>query len=172
MPDGQDGVLIFTTLTKEAMPLLRYWTGDITSLTREPGMTGRTHVRMGPIKGRADDMLIIRGVNLYPTQIEEVLGGIEEVVPHYQLVVRREGTLDEVALNLELSESVFQAIGVEKLSEDLVEAHDLLRQIKGTVQHKIKDTLGLTVQVSLLAPGKAPRSTGGKLSRVVDERTL
>ncbi len=172
VPDGQDGVLIFTTLTKEAMPLLRYWTGDITYLTREPSLTGRTHVRMGPIKGRADDMLIIRGVNLYPTQIEEVLGGIEEVVPHYQLVVRREGTLDEVALNLELSESVFQAIGVEKLSEDLVEAHDLLRQIKGTVRHKIKDTLGLTVQVSLLAPGKAPRSTGGKLSRVVDERTL
>ena len=91
---------------------------------------------------------------------------------HYQLVVRREGTLDEVALNLELSESVFQAIGVEKLSDDLVEAHDLLRQIKGTVRHKIKDTLGLTVQVSLLAPGKVPRSTGGKLSRVVDERTL
>lgn len=172
VPDGQDGVLLFTTLTKEAMPLLRYWTGDITSLTREPGLTARTHVRMGPIKGRTDDMLIIRGVNLYPTQIEEILGGIDEVAPHYQLVVRREGTLDTVALNLELSESVFQAIGVETLSEDFVEVHDLLRQIKGTVQHKIKGTLGLTVQVSLLAPGEAPRSTGGKLSRVLDERAL
>jgi phenylacetate-CoA ligase len=170
LPEGRDGVLVFTTLTKEAMPLLRYWTGDITALTRAPSRTGRTHVRMGPIKGRADDMLIIRGVNLYPTQIEAVLDGIAEVAPHYQLVIRRAGTLDEVALRLELSEPVFQALGVEALPEAVVDAHDRLRQIRGAVQHKIKESIGLTIQVSLLAPGEAPRSAGGKLSRVLDER--
>ena len=77
------------------MPLLRYWTGDITYLTHETCACGRTHVRMGPIRGRSDDMLIVRGVNLYPTQVEEVLMGIAEVVPHYQIIVTREGTLDE-----------------------------------------------------------------------------
>ena len=172
LPEGQDGVLIFTTLTKEAMPLLRYSTGDITHLIREPSITGRTHVRMGPIKGRADDMLIIRGVNLYPTQIEEVLDGIEEVAPHYQLIVRRVGTLDDVRLRLELTEPVYRASEVEELSEDVVAAHDHLSQIKGLVQHKIKDTVGLSIQVTLLAPGEAPRSAGGKLSRVADERAL
>jgi len=93
LPDGKEGVLVFTHLTREAMPLLRYWTGDITYLTHDVCACGRTHVRMGPIRGRADDMLIVRGVNLYPTQVEEILKGIPEVAPHYQLVVKRVGLL-------------------------------------------------------------------------------
>src|SRR5579885_1509315 len=93
-------------LTRKAMPLLRYWTNDITSLTHEPCACGRTHVRMGRIRGRTDDMLTIRGVNLYPTQIEEVLKGIPEVAPHYQVLVRREGTLDEVEVQVEVTEAL------------------------------------------------------------------
>ena len=111
LPEGKVGVLVFTTLTKEAMPLLRYWTGDLTFLTYEACTCGRTHVRMGPILGRTDDMLIIRGVNVYPTQVEAVLLAIPEVEPYYQIVVRREGTLDEAELKVEVSEPFFREIG-------------------------------------------------------------
>ncbi len=172
LPDGEEGVLVFTTLTKEALPLLRYWTGDITYLVSEPCVCGRTHVRMGPIKGRTDDMLIIRGVNVYPTQVEAVLETIPEVAPHYQLVVRREGTLDEAVLRVELSEPVFQRIAHEVLSDEVVEADHELRAIREKIARKIKETIGVTMRVELLAPGEAPRSAGGKLRRVVDERNL
>jgi len=172
LPDGEEGVLVFTTLTKEALPLLRYWTGDITYLIREPCVCGRTHVRMGPIKGRTDDMLIIRGVNVYPTQVEAVLETIPEVAPHYQLVVRREGTLDEALLRVELSEPVFRRITHEVLSDEVVEADHELRAIREKIGQKIKETIGVTMRVELLAPGEAPRSAGGKLRRVVDERNL
>ena len=98
VPDGTDGELVFTTLTKEALPLLRYRTGDIASLTRERCACGRTFARMSAVRGRRDDMLIIRGVNLYPSQIEHVLLAQPGVAPHYQLVVERPGTLDEVTV--------------------------------------------------------------------------
>ncbi len=172
LPEGQEGVLVLTTLTKEAMPLLRYWTGDITYLTREPCVCGRTHVRMGPIRGRTDDMLIIRGVNVYPTQVEEVLRLIEELEPHYQLVITREGTLDEVELKVEVTEAVFRRVGAEVLSDEVVEADHYLNQLRAKVQHKIKDTIGVTMRVTLMAPGTVPRSEGGKLRRVVDRRNL
>ncbi|AEB12014.1 phenylacetate--CoA ligase PaaK [Marinithermus hydrothermalis] len=172
LPEGKEGVLVFTTLTKEAMPLLRYWTGDITYLTREPCVCGRTHVRMGPIRGRTDDMLIIRGVNVYPTQVEEVLRLIEELEPHYQLVITREGTLDEVELKVEVTEAVFRRVGAEVLSDEVVEADHYLNQLRAKVQHKIKDTIGVTMRVTLMAPGTVPRSEGGKLRRVVDRRKL
>jgi len=172
LPAGEKGVLVLTTLTKEALPLLRYWTGDITYLVEEPCVCGRTHVRMGPVLGRTDDMLIIRGVNVYPTQVEAVLEDIPEVVPHYQLVVRREGTLDEAVLRVELSEPVFRTIAHEVLSDEIVEADHALRRIRDKVRAKIKDTIGVTMKVELLAPGEAPRSAGGKLRRVVDERNL
>ncbi len=172
LPEGKEGVLVLTTLTKEALPLLRYWTGDITYLTYEPCVCGRTHVRMGPIKGRTDDMLIIRGVNVYPTQVEAVLETIPEVAPHYQLVVRREGTLDEITVRVELSEPVFREVTYEVLSDEVVEADHLLRRIRETIRQKIKDTIGVSMKVELLAPGEAPRSAGGKLRRVVDERKL
>jgi phenylacetate-CoA ligase (EC 6.2.1.30) len=170
LPEGKVGVLVLTNLTKEAMPLLRYWTGDLTFLTYEPCACGRTHVRMGPILGRTDDMLIIRGVNVYPTQVEAVLLGIPEVVPYYQIVVRREGTLDEAELKVEVSEDFFREIGEKALSDEVIEADHRLRALKDKVAHKIKDTIGVSMRVTLLAPGQAPRSEGGKLRRVLDLR--
>src|SRR3954454_16139211 len=98
LPDGEDGELVFTTLTKEALPLLRYPTGDTASLTREPCVCGRTSARMSAVRGRRDDMLIVRGVNLYPSQIEHVLLGVEAAAPHYQLVVARPAALDEITV--------------------------------------------------------------------------
>jgi phenylacetate-CoA ligase len=170
LPEGKVGVLVLTNLTKEAMPLLRYWTGDLTFLTYEPCACGRTHVRMGPILGRTDDMLIIRGVNVYPTQVEAVLLGIPEVVPYYQIVVRREGTLDEAELKVEVSEDFFREIGEKALSDEVIEADHRLRALREKVAHKIKDTIGVSMRVTLLAPGQAPRSEGGKLRRVLDLR--
>jgi phenylacetate-CoA ligase len=172
LPDGQEGVLIFTHLTREAMPLLRYWTGDITYLTHEPCACGRTHVRMGSIRGRADDMLIIRGANLYPTQIEEVLKSIPEVVPHYQVVVKREGTLDDVEVKVEVAEDVFREITQEAWSEDILEADHQMRNLRDSIQSEIKGIIGLNMKVTLMVPGTIPRSEGGKLRRVVDLRKL
>src|SRR5829696_413921 len=102
-PDGEDGELVFTTLTKEALPLLRYRTGDIASLTREPCACGRTFARMSAVRGRRDDMLIVRGVNLYPSQFEHALLRVEGVAPHYQLIVERPEHLDEVTILCEPS---------------------------------------------------------------------
>ena len=170
--EGEDGVLVITTLTKEALPLLRYWTGDITNLRRDVGVSGRTHARMGMIKGRSDDMIIVRGVNLYPTQIEEVLQRVPDVAMHYQLALSRQGTLDTCELRLELSQDAFYRLGQEVLSEELLETDQYLQNLRNKVQHKVKDTVGVTVKVNLLAPGSAPRSAGGKLRRIVDERNL
>lgn len=170
--EGEDGVLVITTLTKEALPLLRYWTGDITSLRRDVGASGRTHARMGMIKGRSDDMIIVRGVNLYPTQIEEVLQRVQGVAMHYQLALFRQGTLDTCELRLELAQDAFYRLGQEVLSEELLETNQYLSDLRNKVQHKIKDTVGVNVKVNLLAPGSAPRSAGGKLRRIVDERNL
>ena len=172
LPDGQEGVLILTHLTREAMPLLRYWTGDITYLTHEPCPCGRTHARMGPIRGRSDDMLIVRGVNLYPTQVEEVLMGVPGVVPHYQVVVTRTGTLDNVEVKVEVTEEVFRALAQETLAEETVEANEQMRTLRNKIQHEIKGTIGLNMRVTLVAPGTIPRSDGGKLRRAVDLRTL
>ena len=154
LAEGEEGVLVFTTLTKQALPLLRYWTGDITTLHSEPCRCGRTLVRMGLIKGRSDDMLIIRGVNLYPTQVEAVLVRVPELSPHYKLIVTREGTLDEVEVQVEVAQE--ERAGDEGLA---VQVADL-----------IKDTIGCSVRVTLVAPGTAPRSEGGKLARVEDRR--
>ena len=162
LPDGEIGVLVFTTLTKKAMPMLRYWTGDLTYITRSPGASGRTHARMAQIRGRADDMLIIRGVNVYPTQIEAVLLGIPEVAPHYQIIVTRPEIMDEVELRLEVSELHYAQHGEGILRSD----------IGKHVAHKIKENVGVSVTVTLIAPGTAPRSEGGKLKRVADLRKL
>ncbi len=167
LPDGEVGVLIFTTLTKKAMPLLRYWTGDLTYITREPGPSGRTHARMAQIRGRSDDMLIIRGVNVYPTQIEAVLHGIPQVAPHYQIVVSRPEIMDQVELRLEVAEEYFRELGQPILSD---EADQRLVILRNTISHKIKENLGVSVTVSLITPGSAPRSEGGKLKRVADLR--
>lgn len=172
LPDGKEGVLTLTHLTREAMPFLRYWTGDITYLTHEPCSCGRTHVRMGPIRGRADDMLIVRGVNLYPTQVEEVLMSIPDVVPHYQVIVTREGTLDEVEVKVEVTEAVFRTLASETLAEDIVEANTQMRTLRHTIQQAIKGAIGLNMKITLVAPATIPRSEGGKLRRTLDLRKL
>jgi phenylacetate-CoA ligase len=165
LPNGELGVLVFTTLTKQALPLLRYWTGDITSLSREPCSCGRTLARMGLIAGRTDDMLIVRGVNLYPTQVESVLLGVPELTPHYRLVVTRERTLDEVEVEVEVAESYLRSIGGRV---DSAAARSLERRVEGL----IRETIGTSMRVTLLAPGDGPRSEGGKLARVDDRRRL
>ncbi len=147
--DGADGELVFTTLTKEAMPLLRYRTGDIASLTRETCVCGRTFARMSAVRGRRDDMLIVRGVNLYPSQIEHVLLRVDGIAPHYQLIVERPETLDEITVHCEPSGS----------AEGLAER----------VQHAIRDAIGVGVAVEVLEPGAVPRSEG-KAVRVIDKR--
>ncbi len=172
LPDGKEGVLVFTHLTREAMPLLRYWTGDITYLSHEACPCGRTHVRMGPIRGRADDMLIVRGVNLYPTQVEEILKGIPEVTPHYQLVVTRESTLDEVEVKVELTDEVFRHVAQDVIADDVIAADHAMHALRNKIESLIRDTLGLGLMVTLVPPGTVPRSEGGKLRRVEDKRNL
>jgi phenylacetate-CoA ligase len=150
--EGEEGVLVLTTLTKEALPLVRYWTGDICSLSYRPCSCGRTLVRMGPIVGRSDDMLIVRGVNVYPSQVGAVLGRIPELSPHFGLVVRRDDTLDEIEVLVEPNGSVDES-GVAERAAAL-----------------IRETIGCTMKVTLVAPGEAPRSDGGKIQRVTDLR--
>lgn len=155
LPYGEEGVLVFTTLSKEAFPLLRYWTNDICSLHYDAAGK-RTHIKMSPIKGRADDMLIIRGVNLFHTQVEEVIHEFDSLLPNYQLVVTRAGTMDEVAVLVEV------APGGSVEDAELAQA---LRQ-------KIKNTVGISMQIQLQATDSIPKSEGGKLSRVVDKRKI
>lgn len=172
VPDGHEGVLVITTLTKEALPLLRYWTGDITSLVRGTCACGRTLVRMRLIKGRTDDMFIIRGVNVYPSQIEAVLGRIVELAPHYRIVVSREGTLDDISVHAEVSESYFHELGRGVLSADVIEADHRLRALRERIAASLRDLIGVAMAVELIAPGEAPRSEGGKLNRVIDRRRV
>jgi len=152
--EGEQGVLVITTLTKAALPLVRYWTGDVCSLSHRPCACGRTLVRMGPIVGRSDDMLIVRGVNVYPSQVGAVLGRIPELSPHFGLVVRRDGTLDSV----------------EVLVETNVEGACDTVALTARAAALIRDTIGCTMTVTLVQPGVAPRSDGGKIQRVQDLR--
>jgi phenylacetate-CoA ligase len=153
MPEGAEGVLVFTTLTKQALPLVRYWTGDISSLRSEPCPCGRMFVRMGPIVGRSDDMLVIRGVNVYPTQVGDVLGRVPELSAHFGLVVRRSGALDEIEVLAELRDE-----------------RPPTRELAEHVERLLRDTIGCSMSVTLLPPGEAPRSEGGKIQRVLDLR--
>ncbi len=150
--EGEVGELVFTTLTKEALPLVRYRTGDLASLSREPCACGRTFARMSRILGRTDDMLIIRGVNVFPSEIERALLAIPELAPHYQLVVERPGHLDELTVQAELREG---ETGGERL--------------QGLVEERLGRALGLTASVELGAAGSLPRSEG-KALRVRDLR--
>lgn len=154
LPDGEQGVLVLTTLTKEALPLVRYWTGDICSLDRSPCSCGRTLARMSAPAGRADDMLIIRGVNLYPSQVESILGRLPGLTPHWRLVVDRPETLDVATVEVETAEP--QAAASNELR---ARAEGLLAQ-----------TIGCTIGVVLKEPGELPQSEGGKLQRVEDRR--
>ena len=168
LAEGEEGVLVFTTLTKEALPLIRYWTGDITSLTSEPCVCGRTLVRMDLIKGRADDMLIIRGVNVYPTQVEAALLELPELTPNYRIVVSRSGTLDEAEVEVEVSEAFLGEAGTDSLSGEL----DHVRELRERAERHLRERIGCSLPVALEAPGTVPRSEGGKLQRVLDRRAL
>ena len=166
--EGEEGVLVFTTLTKEAMPLVRYWTGDIASLTSQPCACGRTLVRMSRIKGRADDMLIIRGVNVYPTQVEAALLQLPELTPNYRILVTRSGTLDEADVEVEVSEGFFRDAGTDSLSEEL----EHVRELRARTERRLRESIGCSLRVRLRPPGTVPRSEGGKLQRVLDQRSL
>jgi phenylacetate-CoA ligase len=154
LPDGKAGELVITTLTKEALPMLRYRTRDITRLATARCDCGRTHLRILRVAGRNDDMLIIRGVNVYPSQVEAVLVGRPGLAPHYQLVIDRRGSLDQMRVEVEAMPGVAEA-GYERLARDAV--------------HHIKSLIGVTADVVVLAPGAVPRSLG-KAVRVRDLR--
>ena len=152
VPAGQQGELVLTTLTKEALPLLRYRTGDLSSLDFAPCECGRTHARMSAVNGRLDDMLIIRGVNLYPTEVERVLLGFDDVGPNYQLVVDRPATLDELTVVCEPASATVDAEG-----------------LRARVARAVQQAIGLTVRVDVAPTGSIPRSEG-KAVRVIDRR--
>lgn len=159
LPDGEKGELVFTSLTKEAFPIVRYRTRDISLLYSEACACGRTLKRMNRILGRTDDMLIIRGVNVFPTQIENVLLEIGEVEPQYLMVVDRKGNLDELEIWVEISEKLF--------SDEVRKLEDLEHRIK----NEIISTLGISARIKLVEPKTIPRSEG-KAKRVVDKRDL
>ena len=169
LPEGSTGVLVFTTLTKKGMPVLRYWTNDITSIYYDKGGK-RTHIKMGQIMGRSDDMLIIRGVNLFHTQVEAVLEGFPDLSTNYQLVVKNEAAMDEVHVKVELNPAIYQAFAITDLSAEAIKGHDKLGLLHRTLQKKIKDNVGLTMHIEFTAPGAIPRSEGGKLNRIIDQR--
>jgi phenylacetate-CoA ligase len=155
-PDGKPGELVITTLTKQALPMLRYRTRDITHLSRERCECGRTHLRIRRITGRNDDMLIVRGVNVYPSQIEAVLLGVPCLAPHYQLVLERKGSLDQVTVAIEAAQGV----------SPNAEAYERIAQ---SARHHIKSMIGITTDVVVKKPGEIPRSQG-KAVRVRDLR--
>jgi phenylacetate-CoA ligase len=157
VPPGAPGELVLTTLTKEALPVLRYRTRDLTTIDPAPCGCGRTLVRMGRITGRTDDMLIIRGVNVYPSQVEHALLAVPDVEPHYRLVVRREGALDDLEIEVEARAEVMAAGEAAR--------RDLARR----VSRRLHETIGLTAAVTILAPRTLERSAG-KAQRVDDRR--
>jgi len=157
--DGERGELVITTITKQGIPLIRYRTRDISSLNYEQCVCGRTHARLARMSGRSDDMLIIRGVNVFPSQIESILVRIEGVEPHYLLVVDRKDNLDTLEVQVEVDECIF--------SDEIKVLQSLARQI----EKEIKDMLGVTCTVKLVEPKTIQRSEG-KAKRVMDNRKL
>ncbi len=154
---GQPGELVFSTLTKEGIPLIRYRTRDLTTLDKTPCVCGRTMARMGRIMGRTDDMLIIRGVNVFPSQIEAILLETEGLTPHYQIIVKRAGVMDTLEVQVEVSEAMFS---------DEIKG---LQKTEGKIQKTIKEFLGVSAKVKLVEPQSIERSVG-KAKRVLDLR--
>ncbi|MGB9812149.1 MAG: phenylacetate--CoA ligase family protein [Thermovenabulum sp.] len=154
---GQKGELVITTLTKEAMPLLRYRTRDITSINPEPCRCGRTLARMSSVEGRTDDMLIIRGVNVYPSQIESVLMSIKGIGPHYEIVVTKKGYLDELTVNVELADP------------DMLDKYQKLEELRNLIRSKLKSVIQIDANVRLVEPKSLARFEG-KAKRVKDLR--
>ncbi|MGQ9697348.1 MAG: phenylacetate--CoA ligase family protein [Armatimonadota bacterium] len=158
LPYGEQGELVITTLTKEALPVIRYRTRDITWLNPEPCGCGRTTVRMHKVQGRTDDMLIVRGVNIFPSQVESVLLEIEGTEPHYQLVLQKEGLMDVLEVHVEVSSHIF--------TDDLRE----LRRLEERIKHRLESVLGLSIRLKLVEPKTLARSEG-KAKRVLDLRS-
>jgi phenylacetate-CoA ligase len=152
LPPGAEGELVLTTLTKEALPMLRYRTGDLTALDPTPCACGRTTARMARVRGRRDDMLIVRGVNLYPSEVERILLGVPDVAPHYQLVLDRPGALDQLTVLCEPAHAAMDPAA-----------------LRARVERALHAETGLHVAVQVLAPGTVPRSEG-KAVRVLDRR--
>lgn len=157
--DGEEGELVITTITKEALPLIRYRTHDITRIIKEPCICGSTHRRIARIKGRSDDMLIIRGVNIFPSQIESLLIDVEGIEPHYQLIVDRINNLDILEVKVEVSEKVF--------SDEIRKLQSLQKKI----EKDIKDLYGINVKATLSEPKSLARFEG-KAKRVIDKRKM
>lgn len=160
LPHGEQGELVFTTITKEGFPLIRYRTRDICRLIPEPCKCGRTHIRMQKPCGRSDDMLIIRGVNVFPSQIEEVLMSVGgDITPNYQIVVDRVNNTDTFDVNVEMSEELF--------ADDVKS----VERLEKTITSKLRDVLGITARVHLVNPKSIQRSEG-KAKRVIDNRKM
>lgn len=157
LPENEYGELVITTLTKQALPVLRYRTKDITKLTYEQCECGRTHARMAKPTGRSDDMLKIRGVNVFPSQIESVIMVIPQVAPYYQLVVNRVGNSDMLEVCVELVDS------------SLLESYANLEALRSKIHHNLKTVLGIDIKVTLVEPKTMERS-GGKAKRIIDNR--
>jgi phenylacetate-CoA ligase len=163
LPVGCEGELVLTSLTKEALPVIRYRTGDVTRLDPEPCRCGRTTVRMARIKGRTDDMLIIKGVNVFPSQLEAALLTVQELAPHYQLLVDRRGAFPTLAVHVEPAERVVQGWGGFEAASAQVTA------LSARVAECLRGHLGLNPEIAVVAPKTIPRSEG-KAVRVVERR--
>ena len=159
LPDGQEGELVLTTLAKHAMPMIRYRTRDITSIMTSKCACGRTIRRISKIGRRSDDMFIIRGVNVFPSQIETAIMSVESVLPVYQIILTRDHGLDNIEVDIEVNETIFH---------DRVSA---IEDIRHTISHAIERILGIRVFVKMCAPNSIPRSEG-KAKRVIDRRNL
>jgi phenylacetate-CoA ligase len=159
LPPGETGELVLTSITKEAFPVLRYRTRDITRLDYTPCACGRTHVRMQKTMGRSDDMLIIKGVNVFPTQIEEILFQVEGCEPHYQLIIEREGTMDTLEVQVEVNEAIF----FDEMKKQ--------RAFVELLEKRLFSALGVGAKVKLVEPSSMPRHEG-KAKRVIDRRHL
>ncbi len=157
LPEGERGELVITSLTKQALPIIRYRTGDITSITRVPCKCGRTLARIESIVGRADDMLVINGVNVFPSQIEHVLSLIDGITLNYQIIAHKKGYLDKLQIDIELNENIM----AENVSE--------LENLKKHIQHEMLNSLYINVDIKLVAPKSITRSEG-KAIRVIDKR--
>src|SRR5207244_4508780 len=158
---GREGELVLTTLTKRALPLVRYRTGDVTTLTDAPCPCGRTSIRMARVKGRSDDMLVIKGVNLYPSEVEATLLAVDDLEPHYVLIVDRSGTLARLEVQVEPAAALLARCG------GFDAAHPALDEVRRRVTGRLRAAIGLTVELTLVAPHTIPRSEG-KAVRVID----
>jgi phenylacetate-CoA ligase len=161
LPPGREGELVFTTLTKRAMPLIRYRTGDITTLHVEPCRCGRTSARMARVKGRSDDMLIVRGVNLYPSEVERTLLGVEELTPHYQLVIDRAATLTRLEVQVEPTLELIARCG------GFAADHPEILSLRRRAAEQLRQATGLSIELTIVAPRTLPRSEG-KAVRVIE----